>query len=250
MAEETKVATEKENYENIAETIRELTGEDETYTPSEMPDGIRAVYNAGGGGGGGATPEQAAQIEQNTEDIKDLTEAVEQNRSSISGIHAFYITPMNESINSLDIRVTSLENSGGGGGGSSSVDGIRIITKYITIQADWWEMRVSNPSNTLTGVDYIVDIRDYVPIHLTQDISGYPCIINIPNYCTYDEWYEYRKFTFYMGYEPFDASDSGNGYFMNPLLGCVCKGSEVAPPTHAIPLVLSFLVPASAQDLE
>ena len=42
-----KVVTDDQNYINIANTIRERAGTEDTYTPSRMPEGIEKVYEAG-----------------------------------------------------------------------------------------------------------------------------------------------------------------------------------------------------------
>ena len=42
-----RVTTDSKHYENMAAKIREKTGTDATYKPSEMPSGVDAVYKAG-----------------------------------------------------------------------------------------------------------------------------------------------------------------------------------------------------------
>lgn len=53
-----KVFTNDENYENIAEAIRYMTGEDTTYTPEEMPGAIRSIS------GGAEIPDGAITTEK------------------------------------------------------------------------------------------------------------------------------------------------------------------------------------------
>ena len=84
-----KVYTDPENYENIAEAIREQIGTSDTYKPSEMADAIRSIA---GGGGSSTAFCYAEAIRLQSGSTYELTAPIPKGLCVIEAIHRDTIT--------------------------------------------------------------------------------------------------------------------------------------------------------------
>ena len=61
--------TDSENYQNIADAIREMTGSTDSYTPAEMPAAIRSISKVSGVKGNAETEYRTGDVNLTAENL-------------------------------------------------------------------------------------------------------------------------------------------------------------------------------------